>query len=108
MHFYAGTHKQWLRDRTDAAIAKGLPIFISESAGMQATGDGKLDYEEWNKYIHWMEAKKLSWITWSISDKDESCSVLNKSASSDGNWTNKDLKESGLQVKEFLRKKTTK
>ena len=71
MHFYAGTHKQWLRDTTDAAIAKGLPIFISESAGMDATGDGKLDDKEWNKYINWMQKKKLSWITWSVSDKDE-------------------------------------
>ena len=103
MHFYAGTHKQWLRDRTDSAIAKGLPIFISESAGMDATGDGKLDDEEWNKYINWMQEKKLSWITWSVSDKDESCSVLNKSASSDGNWTDKDLKESGLKTKGYLR-----
>ena len=103
MHFYAGTHKQWLRDRTDSAIAKGLPIFISESAGMDATGDGKLDDEEWNKYINWMQEKKLSWITWSVSDKDESCSVLNKSASSDGNWTDKDLKESGLKTREYLR-----
>jgi endoglucanase len=34
MHFYAGTHKQWLRDCTDEAIAKGLPIFIHECAGM--------------------------------------------------------------------------
>ena len=107
MHFYAGTHKQWLRDRTDAAIAKGLPIFISESAGMEASGDAKIDDEEWNKYIRWMEDKKLSWITWSVSDKDETCSVLNKSASSDGNWKDIDLKESGLKTREYLRKKNS-
>jgi endoglucanase len=35
MHYYAGSHKQWLRERTDSAIAAGLPIFISESAGMK-------------------------------------------------------------------------
>ena len=104
MHFYAGTHKQWLRDRTDAAIAKGLPIFISESAGMDATGDGKLDDKEWNKYINWMQKKKLSWITWSVSDKDESCSVLRKSASGDGKWTDNDLKESGLKTKAYLKR----
>src|SRR5688572_12167360 len=28
VHFYAATHKQELRDRTDVAIARGLPIFI--------------------------------------------------------------------------------
>ena len=105
MHFYAGTHKQWLRDKTDAAIAKGLPIFVSESAGMEASGDAKIDYEEWNKFIQWMEEKKLSWFTWSVSDKDETCSVLNKSASSDGNWKDIDLKESGLKTREYLRKK---
>jgi endoglucanase len=42
MHFYAGTHKKWLRDRTDEAIAKGLPIFVSECAGMEASGDGPI------------------------------------------------------------------
>lgn len=103
MHFYAGTHKQWLRNKTDAAMAKGLPIFVSESAGMEASGDGPMDYAEWAKYIDWMKAKKLSWITWSVSDKEESCSVLNKSASSNGNWTEKDLKESGIKIRGYLR-----
>ena len=103
MHFYAGTHKQWLRDRTDEAIKKGLPIFISESAGMEASGNGPLNNEEWKKWIDWMESKQLSWITWSVSDKDESCSVLKPSAASDGNWKEGDLKESGIKVREYLR-----
>jgi endoglucanase len=104
VHFYAGTHKQWLRDKTDDAIKKGLPIFISECAGMEATGDGPINYEEWQKWIDWMEAKGLSWITWSVSDKDETCSVLKTSASSNGNWKKKDLKESGVKIREYLRK----
>ena len=108
VHFYAATHKQWLRDKTDAAIAKGLPIFISESAGMEATGDGPINNEEWQKWIEWMERKKLSWITWSVSDKNETCSVLNTSASSDGNWTEKDLKESGIKTRAYLREKKNK
>ena len=58
---------------------------------------------EWKKWIDFMEQRKLSWITWSVSDKDESCSVLNKSASSDGNWSDADLKESGLKVKTYLK-----
>lgn len=108
MHFYAGTHKQTLRDKTDAAIEKGLPIFVSESAGMQATGNGPIDYVEWNKWIKWMEARKLSWITWSVSDKDETCSVLNKSASDFGGWKTDDLKESGIKTRELLRTKAAK
>ncbi|MEO6732114.1 MAG: glycoside hydrolase family 5 protein [Ferruginibacter sp.] len=108
VHFYAATHKQALRDRTDAAIARGLPIFISESAGMQATGNGAIDDVEWNKWITWMEANKLSWVTWSVSDKDETCSVLNPSASDYGGWKKNDLKESGIKTREILRSKAAK
>lgn len=107
MHFYAATHGKGLRDKTDDAIKSGLPIFISESAGMEASGDGPLDMKAWQEYIDWMEAKKLSWITWSVSDKDETCSVLKKSAKSEGKWKEEDLKESGLKVREFLRKYNT-
>ncbi len=104
VHFYAATHGKELRDRTDAALATGLPVFISECAGMEATGDGPLDYNAWQEYIDWMEAKGLSWLTWSVSDKDETCSILNKSASSKGNWKQKDLKDSGMKIREYLRK----
>jgi endoglucanase len=104
MHYYAATHKQWLRDRCDYALQKGLPLFISECAGMEATGDGPLNHEEWNKWIEWAEAKKVSWITWSVSDKNETCSVLLPSAASDGNWKDADMKESGIKTRELIRK----
>ncbi len=103
MHFYAGTHKQWLRDRCDSALAKGIPIFVSESAGMDASGDGPLNDEEWRRWIAWCEKNKLSWVIWSVSDKDETCSVLQKSASSNGDWKEEDLKESGTKSRDLIR-----
>ncbi len=104
VHYYAATHKHWLRDRCDYALKKGLPIFISESAGMEATGDGPINTEEWEKWIQWCEQNKISWLTWSVSDKNETCSVLLPTANSNGNWREEDLKESGLRAREFLRK----
>ena len=104
VHFYAATHKQGLRDRCSYAMKKGIPIFISESAGMEASGNGALNVEEWTKWIEWAEQNKISWITWSVSDKDETCSVLYPTASSNGNWMEKDLKESGIKTRELLRK----
>jgi endoglucanase len=104
VHFYAATHKQWLRDKTDSAMQKGLPIFISECAGMEASGNGPLNYAEWQKWIDWMEARGISWITWSVSDKDETCSVLKTTAASDGDWKEADLKESGIKTREYLRR----
>lgn len=102
VHFYAATHKQTLRDRCDSALAKGIPIFISESAGMEASGDGVINHEKWQRWIDWCEQHNISWIIWSVSDKDETCSVLKPSASSNGHWKEKDLKESGIEAKALL------
>jgi len=107
VHFYAATHGKQLRDRTDEALSQGLPVFVSESAGMEASGDGPIDYAAWQAYVDWMEAKKISWITWSVSDKDETCSILKKTASSEGNWKDQDLKDAGIKVREYLRKYNT-
>ena len=51
-----------------------------------------------------MEAKGLNWITWSISDRNETCSMLQKSASAKGHWKDADLKESGLKTREYVRR----
>lgn len=104
LHFYAATHKKQLRDRTDYALKKGLPIFVSECAGMEASGDGLIDHYEWNEWVKWMDERKVSWVAWSIADKDETCSVLNKSAASEGNWKINDIKEWGKIVKKYLKK----
>jgi len=103
VHFYAATHKQWLRDRGDYALGKGIPIFISESAGMEASGNGPLDEQEWKNWIGWAEKNKISWITWSVTDKNETCSMLLPSAASEGNWQEKDMKESGIKTRSLIR-----
>jgi len=108
MHFYAGTHKKWLRDRTDNAIARGIPIFISECAGMEATGDGPVDEPEWKAFVDWMEAGKLSWIVWSVSDKNETCSMLLPRAPSDGNWDQSLLKRWGKISRQGIRELNSK
>lgn len=103
MHFYAGTHKKWLRDRTDAAIAAGVPIFVSECAGMEASGDGPVDEAEWQAFLDWMTARQLSWCVWSVSDKNETCSMLLPRASSKGNWDDSLLKSWGKISRNSIR-----
>jgi len=107
MHFYAGTHKKWLRDRTDAAIAKGIPIFISECASMAASGDSEIDEAEWEAYLGWMDAKKLSWCVWSVSDKNETCSMLLPRASSFGKWEEDLLKKWGKMSRKAIRQRNS-
>lgn len=106
MHFYAATHESWLRDRTDEAIAKGIPVFVSECGGSEANGDGRLGVEEWKTYVDWMESRKISWVAWSVSDKNETCSMLLPRAPSDGNWTEDLLKPWGKLARHSIRNTT--
>ncbi|SFT53533.1 endoglucanase [Algoriphagus locisalis] len=104
LHFYAATHKDYLRERAEKAVLEGLPIFVTECAGMEATGDGPIDTASWNAWLSWMESRKISFATWSIADKDETCSMLLPAASSDGNWTESQIKPWGAAVKKALEK----
>jgi len=103
VHFYAAAHKQPLRDKVVYALNKKIPIFVSECGAMNYDGNGSIDYDEWNKWMQLIYENKLSWIAWSIADKDETCSMLNKTASSTGNWDEKEIKEWGKLVLKTLK-----
>jgi len=105
LHFYAATHKDFLRSRADYALSKGLPLFVSECAGMTHTGDGPIDRVSWGEWVKWMDDNKLSWLAWSLSDKAESCSMIKIPESPISNWTDDDLKEWGIIVRDELQKK---
>lgn len=104
VHFYAATHKDYLREKTRKAVEGGLPVFISECAGMECTGDGPLDNAEWEKWVSLMEQYGISYVCWSLSDKNETCSMLLPRASKDGNWTGPLVKPWGNMVRETLLK----
>lgn len=104
LHFYAATHKEYLRERLAAAVDSGLPVFVSECAGMEASGDGPLDPAEYQRWIDLLEAKRVSWVNWSVSDKNETCSMILPSADATGKWTERQIKPWGKMVRTALRK----
>lgn len=57
-------------------MKSGLPVFVSECAGMEASGNGPLAPDEYQKWLDVMEKNKVSWVNWSVSDKDETCSMI--------------------------------
>ena len=86
LHFYAATHKESLRDAASAALAAGLPLFISECAACEASGDGPMDLDQWRYWNTWASDNGVSMVAWSISDKNETCSMAKPEASSEGPW----------------------
>jgi endoglucanase len=102
LHFYAATHKQYLRNKALIALGRGLALFVSEYGTCESTGTGIIDYVELGKWFDFMDFYKLSWCNWSIADKNETSAALKSGASATGNWSNSDLSESGTLVREKI------
>jgi endoglucanase len=50
-----------------------------------------------------MSDNKISWVAWSVSDKNETCSMIKDTSSPACGWTEDDLKEWGQLIRETLR-----
>jgi endoglucanase len=104
VHFYAATHGQWLRDRTQAAIDAGIPVFVTESSGAEASGKGANNLQEWKAWTDFMEKNRVSYLDYSVSDKaGETISVLQPGAPASGGWTDAQLTDSGKYWRTHLR-----
>ena len=102
VHFYAASHKEYLRERCDYALGAGIPIFISECASCENTGDGPMDPESWKAWTDWATERGISMVAWSISDKVETCSMLTKEATSEGPWEEAVVKPWGREVQAWI------
>ncbi len=104
-HFYASDkhHQEELRKKADEAIAKKLPLIVTEWGVGEANGDGKFDREKTKEWLDWMERNQLSWVNWNITDKDETTALLNPGAAENGGWRVSDLTEAGQFIRSKLR-----
>ena len=101
LHFYSGTHKEELRNKLDVALNNGIAIFVSEFGVSDASGNGGVYLEEVTKWLDYLNSKNISWVNWSLSDKDESSALL--LPNSDNN-INEHLSESGKFIKEQIKR----
>ncbi len=99
LHFYAGTHKYWLRSKLEDCITGGLPVFISEFGTCDSTGRGDVDHSQSEAWKELIDYYNLSYIAWNLANKNETCSVIKTSCKTTSGWTDDDLTEHGLLVK---------
>ena len=102
LHFYAAEHKEWLRTKITTARNAGAPVFISECNICNANGDGSVDYSsasEWKKYI---KDNNLSFIGWSLCNKDEKAAFIRRDCSKHSGWTESDLTDTGKYYKNWF------
>lgn len=103
LHFYAGTHKQSLRNKAITALDKGIALFVTEWGSVNANGDGDVDTEETLTWMAFLAEHNISHANWALNDKAEGASALKPGTSTTGNWTDNDLTPSGLLVKDIIK-----
>jgi endoglucanase len=107
LHFYAHTHGQWLRDEAQAALNRGVALFVTEYGSTAASGDGMVDEKATREWWAFLDRHSISHINWSVADIPESSAALMPGARPDGGWTLAQIKPSGLLVRDELRAKAS-
>jgi endoglucanase len=102
LHYYAATHKDALRAKADKALEAGLALMITEFGTVEATGNGPIDRASSEAWWDWAEANGISWLAWSVADKDETSAALRPGAPPSG-WREDDLTEGGKLLRARLR-----
>lgn len=104
LHFYAATHKEWLRDKAQNALNQGLPLFVSEFSICDASGNGGLDKTEAKKWLNFLDQNKISYVAWSLSNKAESSAFIKPNCSKTKGWSSKNLTAAGKWIVNWYKK----
>ncbi|MBQ6221607.1 MAG: glycoside hydrolase family 5 protein [Solobacterium sp.] len=95
-HYYAGEHWNW--KALEEAMEKHFPVFVSE------WGIGEGGSEDAEKFLQFLNRKKISWCAWSLCNKDEPYSLLRPESMNYGNFTEEDFSEAGKLIFRYLGK----
>lgn len=95
LHFYAATHGEYLRTKLENAVAAGLPVFVSEFGISSASGNGTVSTSGGDTWISLLNKHKISYVIWNLSNKNESCALIQSSCSKTSGWKTSELTASG-------------
>lgn len=101
LHFYAGTHKDDLRNRLESCVSAGLPVFVSEFGMCDASGNGGNDFDSAEKWLELLERYNISFICWNLANKNESSSVIRSDTQALYGWSEDELSEAGKWIRNY-------
>lgn len=103
LHFYAGTHKNEVRSKLISALEAGVPAFVSECSICDASGNGGIDYDSAESWLELLNDRGVSFLAWSLSNKNETSSLIRPGCSKISGWTEDDLSETGKWFKKAIK-----
>ena len=103
LHFYADTHRDKLRNIYRDAIAKKLPVFVTEFGTCSADGAGAHNPEEARNWLDMLDENDTGYVMWNISNRDEtSASFVPDCDKYTGGYDDSEIREPALWYRDVL------
>ena len=105
LHFYANewAHNEYLPSKLDYARQKGLPVMVTEFGMSAASGGGGISTSSTGKWLSRLDKANVSYFCWSLSNKNESCSLLKASTKKTATWKTRELSSAGKYIRSRYR-----
>ena len=105
LHFYANewSHNKYLPAKLAYARKRGVPVIVTEFGMSAASGDGGISVENTKKWMTRLNNANVSYFCWSLSNKNESCSLLASTTKKTYGWTKSQLSLTGRYIRYFYR-----
>ncbi len=103
LHFYSGSHQQWVRDKAQNALTRNIALFVTEWDLVNADGNGGVNVGKTRAWVNIMKRNHISNANWELNDKAEGESALIPGASTTGNWGDGQLTTSGKLARKITR-----
>lgn len=95
-HYYSRLAEDNYQYTLDAAMEAKHPVFVSEwGVGSDTDGIIESDVEYAEQFVAYLNEHGISWVNWSLCNKDESFSAIRPDVSDLGGWVEDDLTTSG-------------
>jgi endoglucanase len=107
LHFYAASHKQFLRDKAKTALNNGVALFVTEYGTTEASGGGAFDEAETRRWWDFLDQNHIGHCNWSIAAITETSAALRPGSSTQGGWNDGNLSNSGAFVRAEIRSKNS-
>lgn len=105
LHFYAaqGSHDGYKSNIT-SAMSKGHAVMVTEWGVSDALGgaNGTINLNNAQTWLTFLDNTGVSHANWSVTDKEETCSILKPGTTNLGGWAASDLTAAGTFMRNYF------
>ena len=92
-----------MSDVLHAEFGERVAVDFYAETGCVRNGDHPIDAAETQRWWDWMNANGISYLGWSVNDKNEASAILLPGGSPTGGWDESALTTSGKMMRDHLR-----